>query len=320
MMKRRLSIGFVFAIGLLCMLTLYTTPRLFAAPTLQADTPPFQQATVLRNANLRAGPGTTFAIAGSARQGQQVEIVACNPGCSWYQLKSGAWIAAFLVTGTPAAADTNTSPTPTAVATGTITSTVTATANRNGNLRGGPGTNYPVVGSVTAGQSLKLTGQNATGDWLQLEGGAWIARILVNGAPTNLTVVTTTTPAARCDSSYPDVCIAPAPPDLDCSEVPYTNFRVQGADPHGFDADKDGIGCEPDNRSSAAPAPEPVVQTQAPPPATSDNNCHPSYPGVCIPPAPPDLDCGDIPYRRFQVVGADPHRFDGDRDGVGCES
>lgn len=56
--------------------------------------------------------------------------------------------------------------------------------------------------------------------------------------------------------------------------------------------------------------------TEAPPPA----NCDSSYPTVCIPPPPPDLDCGGISYRRFQVVGADPHRFDGDNDGVGCES
>ncbi len=40
--------------------------------------------------------------------------------------------------------------------------------------------------------------------------------------------------------------------------------------------------------------------------------CDPSYPTVCIPPPPPDLDCGDIRYRRFKVVGRDPHRFDGD--------
>jgi micrococcal nuclease len=40
---------------------------------------------------------------------------------------------------------------------------------------------------------------------------------------------------------------------------------------------------------------------------------------VCIPPAPPDLDCGDIEYRRFEVIGSDPHRFDGDHDGIGCE-
>lgn len=49
-------------------------------------------------------------------------------------------------------------------------------------------------------------------------------------------------------------------------------------------------------------------------------NCHPSYPGVCIPPAPPDLDCGEIPFRRFAVVPPDPHGFDGDGDGIGCES
>ena len=48
--------------------------------------------------------------------------------------------------------------------------------------------------------------------------------------------------------------------------------------------------------------------------------CDPSYPTVCIPPPPPDLDCADIPDRRFTVVGADPHRFDSDHDGSGCES
>ena len=50
------------------------------------------------------------------------------------------------------------------------------------------------------------------------------------------------------------------------------------------------------------------------------SGCAPSYPGVCIPPYPPDLDCSDVPHRRFRVVGNDPHGFDGDRDGVGCET
>jgi hypothetical protein len=47
--------------------------------------------------------------------------------------------------------------------------------------------------------------------------------------------------------------------------------------------------------------------------------CDPSYPDVCIAPYPPDLDCGEIPYRRFRVIGSDPHGLDGDRDGIGCE-
>jgi micrococcal nuclease len=51
-------------------------------------------------------------------------------------------------------------------------------------------------------------------------------------------------PPSNCDPSYPDVCIPPYPPDLDCADVPYTNFRVIGDDPHGFDGDGDGYGCE----------------------------------------------------------------------------
>lgn len=49
-------------------------------------------------------------------------------------------------------------------------------------------------------------------------------------------------------------------------------------------------------------------------------NCDPSYPDVCIRPYPPDLDCGEISFKNFRVVGSDPHRFDGNKDGIGCES
>jgi hypothetical protein len=41
-------------------------------------------------------------------------------------------------------------------------------------------------------------------------------------------------------------------------------------------------------------------------------------------PPPPDLNCADIPYRNFRVLwnvpDPDPHRFDGDHDGIGCET
>lgn len=47
--------------------------------------------------------------------------------------------------------------------------------------------------------------------------------------------------------------------------------------------------------------------------------CDPSYPSVCIAPPPPDLDCADVAARRFRVIAPDPHRFDGDGDGFGCE-
>lgn len=62
--------------------------------------------------------------------------------------------------------------------------------------------------------------------------------------------------------------------------------------------------------------PPPATSTPEPPPS----NCDPAYPDVCIPSPPPDLDCGDIPYRRFRVLPPDPHGFDRDNDGIGCES
>mgnify|MGYP003373760044 CR=1 FL=1 len=134
------------------------------------------------------------------------------------------------------------------------------------NLRGGDGTNFPLVGSCQVGQRLEIVGRNAAGDWLKLAGGSWIAGFLVSNAPTGLAVV----------ESPP-----PAPVSVDSG------------------ARSGGSG-------------DVIVPTRG--------NCDPSYPTVCIPSPPPDLDCGEIYERRFQVVGSDPHRFDGDNDGVGCES
>jgi hypothetical protein len=49
-------------------------------------------------------------------------------------------------------------------------------------------------------------------------------------------------------------------------------------------------------------------------------SCHPSYPDFCIPPLPPDLNCDDVlPHKNFRVFEPDPHRLDGNNDGVGCE-
>lgn len=75
-----------------------------------------------------------------------------------------------------------------------------------------------------------------------------------------------------------------------------------------------------DGSVQEAPAEEqlPVV-TQPEPEQPAQSGCDPSYPGVCIPSAPPDLDCGQVGYIGFTVVGSDPHGFDRDRDGVGCE-
>jgi micrococcal nuclease len=65
-----------------------------------------------------------------------------------------------------------------------------------------------------------------------------------------------------------------------------------------------------------------VVVSKASTKATSPNaKCDPNYQG-CIPPYPPDLDCEDIKrmgLAPIRVIGTDVHKFDGDRDGIGCD-
>ncbi len=68
------------------------------------------------------------------------------------------------------------------------------------------------------------------------------------------------------------------------------------------------------------PAEQPKPSPPAPQPEPEQPSCDPSYPDVCIPPYPPDLDCGEITHKNFKVVGSDPHGFDRDNDGIGCES
>lgn len=91
------------------------------------------------------------------------------------------------------------------------------------------------------------------------------------------------------------------PPDVACAE---TFLQAQQA------AQAEGLGLW------AAIAPPEPQETAI---AGQGGSCDPAYPEVCIAPPPPDLDCPDIPYRRFQVLPPDPHRFDRDADGVGCE-
>jgi hypothetical protein len=67
------------------------------------------------------------------------------------------------------------------------------------------------------------------------------------------------------------------------------------------------------------PAPPPPTATPTPAP-----NCAPSYPTHCIPPPPPTLNCDDIPWTNFtvkwNVPEPDPHGFDGNHNGIGCEA
>ena len=82
-------------------------------------------------------------------------------------------------------------------------------------------------------------------------------------------------------------------------------------------------GCENIQKSSSTTLSEPKIFENTPIESKSKSSqpdCDSSYPDVCIPSYPPDLDCGEIPFKKFTVLQPDPHRFDGDKDGIGCET
>ena len=53
-----------------------------------------------------------------------------------------------------------------------------------------------------------------------------------------------TNQTGKCDPAYPEVCIQSPPPNLNCPDIPNSDFKVLLPDPHGFDRDENGIGCE----------------------------------------------------------------------------
>jgi len=70
-----------------------------------------------------------------------------------------------------------------------------------------------------------------------------------------------------CDISYLPLCIPPPPPDLNCSDIPYTNFPAEFPDPHNFDLNGDGFGCGPGDQDAPTPYPYPWPTEPPYPPA-----------------------------------------------------
>lgn len=81
------------------------------------------------------------------------------------------------------------------------------------------------------------------------------------GATAQPTVRASATPAANltplptfssdptaCAQEYPDFCIPPKPPDLDCTAIPAQDFTANEPDQHVFDQNNNGIGCEASDR------------------------------------------------------------------------
>ena len=117
-------------------------------------------------------------------------------------------------TETPEPTTTEKTPTSTPEATPTP-SAPTAEAKRNSNLRGGPGTNYDVVGGVKTGDNNEIIGKFVIGgyNWYKLENDGWIRGDLVEvlNADQIPTIPSAEVPVAPTPAPTPTPAPAPAP-------------------------------------------------------------------------------------------------------------
>ncbi len=131
--------------------------------------------TINGDMNVRAGPGTNYAIVGPATYGQEYAVTGKSEDGEWWRIDyddQSGWIFAPFVE----AANTEGVA---VVDSGEIAAQENAVVTVNGdmNVRAGPGTEYDNVGAATIGQEFPITGKNAAGDWWEINYNgqtAWI--------------------------------------------------------------------------------------------------------------------------------------------------
>lgn len=300
-----------------------TTQASSSSPAIQPSAE--RKAIATADVRVRTGPGTTYAAVGTLKKGTVVMLIGISKDGQWYQHKQGWSSAEFIQTES----DTSslpivsvTAPTPRPA---TATSQPQATAGDAQVVRivdgdtidvsiGGQTLRVRYIGintpeTVDPNRPVECMGKEASAANTQLVEGKRV-RLEKDVSETDrfgrllryVYVGDLFVNAELVRQGYAQV--STFPPDVKYQDL-FLKLQTEARDA--------GRGlwraCSAPTATSA-----PVVRP------TAGGNCHPSYPDVCIPPPPPDLDCGDIPYRRFRVTGSDPHRFDGDHDGIGCES
>jgi len=146
--------------------------------------------------NVRSGPSMDYPILGTVPQGTTGQILGTSPDYQWYAVKvptslSGngiGWVMGTYVTvSNPSNAPLPViapppPPPPAGVLPPASSSAPTATFIETGVLRNGPGTQYPVYGTVKAGTKAGIVGRNSDKTWWALsvapsvssDGTAWV--------------------------------------------------------------------------------------------------------------------------------------------------
>jgi endonuclease YncB( thermonuclease family) len=209
--------------------------------------------------------GTTFVNAALVADGwaEAVEYPPDTAFAEWFSLLEaqasdgglGCWPSGVFI-GAATTATPTTAP----------TSGVSVTASGNVNLRGGPGQNYPIAGTLAAGQTKQAVGRN--GDWLYLGDGTWVAAWVVTVSGNINTLPTQSAPSLPAPSapqqpagrseapvSQPPAAQPAQPPapafTCDCSKscsamasCQEAYFQLQQCGCGKRDGDNDGVPCE----------------------------------------------------------------------------
>jgi uncharacterized protein YgiM (DUF1202 family) len=131
-------------------------------------------------------------------------------------------------------------------------------------VRRGPGTQYEVIGGLVSGTCMTILGRNEDLMWVYMASEdnkkGWVnaSLLTIDGDLRRVAV----------QGDLEVSSLSPATKVVPTQKLPTTATR------------------KPIVLFTSTPRPL-VIQ-----PTANDNSCSPAYPGVCIPPRPPDLDCG----------------------------
>ena len=192
------------------LLMLSTGQAVSAAPRIQ-DNGTFAVTITADRLNVRSGPGTNNAVVAKLLAGTQVPVTETSADGRWYRVTladgSSGWIsatyaerldgAAPIVGGlvevgattssTPVEASAKVEAAAPAVTAAGVTDQPTAyTTPARINIRRGPGTNYAIASSVSAGTALPILARNAAGDWYQVRLDGEAEPVWVFGALTRV--------------------------------------------------------------------------------------------------------------------------------------
>lgn len=228
------------------------TPTVTPLPTIR----PHTRYINTTQANVRECPSIGCEVLGTLDYGDSIRVIDQDidtDGDTWYGFDAygvTAWVSGILTTEEQPETTTTTQ------SGSGGNGGVTVTANSSVNLRTGPGTNYPVAGTLSAGQTVQAVARN--GDWVVLSSGAWVATWVVSVSGSTASLPTRSAPpppVAQPPAAQPPAqsTAPPAAPGFTCNcsktcpqmaSCDEAYFQLNQCGCSARDGDHDGVPCE----------------------------------------------------------------------------